>query len=516
MSRATRLFDSYLMVDWSGAGSPRTGADSIWLHLLGWRDGTLKPLALDNAATRNSATLLLRSWLQQLVAEKRRVLVGFDFPLGYPVGTADRLGLTGTPWRATWDALDRMLEDEPDNTNNRFDVASSLNGEITSEAFPFWGCPANVAGDLLQPRRLRRHGPGDLSERRACDRLATTLQPVWKLYGAGSVGSQAITGIPRVRFLRDDPELRDHTRVWPFETGFELPGPDTRIVITEIYPSMVERSDLPGFPKDAAQVVSIARHFAELDDAAKLGDHFAADPGLTAIERRAAQREEGWVFGLKDRHEETSPEPYLRDAAQIYAQSWKRVREATDLTAVPRELHELAIRLVHTAGDPTVIEGLTASSTAVQAARRALDKGAPILVDAEMVAAGITRKFLTHGNPVICTLNDAQVPLLAEQLGTTRSAAAVELWRPLLKGAIVAIGNAPTALFHLLEMIRDGAPKPAVILGFPVGFVGAAEAKEALKALRGIPYVTLLGSRGGSALAAASVNALAAPELVET
>jgi precorrin isomerase len=200
---------------------------------------------------------------------------------------------------------------------------------------------------------------------------------------------------------------------------------------------------------------------------------------------------------------------YLRDPDQIYARSWELVREATDLSRLPGELHDVAIRLVHTCGDPSIVDGLGASPGAVRSARTALVTGAPILVDVQMVAAGITRRFLQAGNEVICTLNEADD--LAGELGTTRSAAAVELWRPHLDGAVVAIGNAPTALFHLLELIASGGPTPAVILGFPVGFVGAAESKAALATQDRVPYVTLAGRRGGSALAAAAVNALAQP-----
>jgi precorrin isomerase len=200
---------------------------------------------------------------------------------------------------------------------------------------------------------------------------------------------------------------------------------------------------------------------------------------------------------------------YLRDPDQIYTRSWELVREATDLSRLPEELQDLAIRLVHTCGDPTIVDGLSASPEAMGSARTALAAGAPILVDVQMVAAGITRRFLRAGNEIICTLNEADG--LAGELGTTRSAAAVELWRPYLDGAVIAIGNAPTALFHLLEVIASGAPAPAVILGFPVGFVGAAESKAALAVQDRIPHITLAGRRGGSALAAAAVNALAQP-----
>ncbi len=173
-------------------------------------------------------------------------------------------------------------------------------------------------------------------------------------------------------------------------------------------------------------------------------------------------------------------------------------------------MQPLALRLAHAAGDSAILDDLAWSRGAVAAGRRALAAGAPILVDSAMVAAGITGERFAAGNAVLCTLRDPKTAVLAKTLGTTRSAAAVELWGAHLAGAVVAIGNAPTALFRLLEIIAAGAPKPALILGFPVGFVGAAEAKAALAAFgRGIAYVTLHGRRGGSALAAAAVNALA-------
>lgn len=194
---------------------------------------------------------------------------------------------------------------------------------------------------------------------------------------------------------------------------------------------------------------------------------------------------------------------YLRDPETIYRRSFALIRREVDLARLPRDLRPVALRLVHTAGDPSLIDDLVASDRAVAAGRKALKAGADVIVDATMVAAGITKRR------VICTLNDKRVPGLAKHNGTTRSAAAVELWRPRLEGAVIAIGNAPTALFHLLEMIAAGAPRPALVLGFPVGFVGAAEAKAALVQNRWeIPFVALSGRRGGSALAAAAVNAL--------
>jgi precorrin isomerase len=201
---------------------------------------------------------------------------------------------------------------------------------------------------------------------------------------------------------------------------------------------------------------------------------------------------------------------YLRDAAEIARRSFALIRAEINPGRFPRPLQPLALRLAHAAGDSAILGDLAWTRGAVGAGRRALAAGAPILVDSAMVAAGISGKRLAAGNPILCTLHDPKTAGLAGAHGTTRSAAAVELWRPHLAGAIVAIGNAPTALFRLLEIIAAGAAKPALVLGFPVGFVGAAEAKAALAAFgRGIPYITLHGRRGGSALAAAAVNALA-------
>jgi len=201
---------------------------------------------------------------------------------------------------------------------------------------------------------------------------------------------------------------------------------------------------------------------------------------------------------------------YLRDADAIYRDSFAAIRHETDLSRVPKDLHPMALRVVHACGDPDIGEDLAWTDGAAAAGRAALAAGATILCDSRMVEAGVIQGRLSADNRLVCTLADPDVAGLASRLGTTRSAAAVELWQDLLGGAVVAIGNAPTALFHLLEGLAAGWPRPALILGFPVGFVGAAEAKEALIAdAGGIPYVTLRGRRGGSAIAAAAVNALA-------
>jgi precorrin isomerase len=204
------------------------------------------------------------------------------------------------------------------------------------------------------------------------------------------------------------------------------------------------------------------------------------------------------------------PLDYIRDGAEIYRQSFATIRAEANLDCLPADFDSVAVRLIHACGMIDIVSDLDYSIDAVRVGRSALAAGAPILCDARMVADGVTRKRLPADNRVICTLPDERVVALAAQLENTRSAAALELWLPHFAGAVVAIGNAPTALFRLLEMLDEGAPKPALILGFPVGFVGAVESKAALAAdSRGIPFLTIHGRRGGSAMAAAAVNALA-------
>ncbi len=205
------------------------------------------------------------------------------------------------------------------------------------------------------------------------------------------------------------------------------------------------------------------------------------------------------------------PLRYERDPRAIYAESFATVEREARLDRFPEGMKALATRLIHACGMVEVADRLAFSPGAYQAGQAALAAGAPVLCDCEMVGAGIIRRYLPAGNEVIVTLNDPTVPERARAIANTRSAAAVELWADRLDGAVVAIGNAPTALFHLLELLDAGAPKPAIILGFPVGFVGAAQSKaELANNPRGCDYVALRGRRGGSAIASAAVNALAA------
>lgn len=201
---------------------------------------------------------------------------------------------------------------------------------------------------------------------------------------------------------------------------------------------------------------------------------------------------------------------YEKDGAEIYRQSFATIRAEADLAGLPAEVSQVAVRMIHACGMVDLVRDLAYSPGVVLRAREALRAGAPVLCDAQMVASGITRKRLPADNDVICTLSDPAVPALAEKLGTTRSAAALDLWRDRLEGSVVAVGNAPTALFRLLEMIAEGAPRPAAVIGAPVGFIGAAESKDALAASPlGLEHLVVLGRRGGSAMAAAAVNAIA-------
>lgn len=209
-------------------------------------------------------------------------------------------------------------------------------------------------------------------------------------------------------------------------------------------------------------------------------------------------------------HAPTRRYDYLTDGAEIYRQSFATIRDEADLSGFDEEQETVAVRMIHAAGDTGLAAAIEFSDDLVPAARAALDSGAPVFCDARMIDMGITRARLAHGNEVRCMLRDDRVAKLAAAMGTTRSAAAVSLWGEALEGAVVAIGNAPTALFHLLELVADGGPRPAAVIGAPVGFVGSAESKQALaENPYGLPFVVVHGRRGGSAIAAAAINALA-------
>lgn len=295
-----RLFSAYIIVDWSAAAKPTTGADSIWIGVLK-RDVRFR-MAFEshNPATRAEAEKLLATILDDLKKKGDRVLIGFDFPLGFPRGFAAALSLPGdAPWRAAWDQVDKMVKDKPNNLNNRFGVASEINRRMTGGPFPFWGCPPKDALTTLQPKKTRAHGPDDLPEFRHADLAAKGAASIWKLYYNGSVGGQAILGIPAVRRLKA--ARGEALRVWPFETGFktlteaDLDG--VEVVVAEVYPSLIKVPALPGEVKDLTQVRTTAEHFARLDEANKLGVLFGPAKDAAADVVLDAEREEGWILG---------------------------------------------------------------------------------------------------------------------------------------------------------------------------------------------------------------------------
>ena len=296
----SRLFSAYVIVDWSAAAKPTTGADSVWIGVMK-RDVRFRlTFETFNPATRQEAETKLASILDDLKKRGERALVGFDFPLGFPRGFSQALALKGEqPWRAVWDQLNKMVKDKVDNTNNRFGVGSELNRRLTGGPFPFWGVPPKDTLTTLQPKKTREHGPDDLPEFRHADTAAKGAHSIWKLYYNGSVGGQAIMGIPAARRLKD--ARGDAARVWPFETGFkalteaDLEG--VQVVIAEVYPSLIKAVPAPGEIKDAAQVRALAEHFAKLDEAGKLAALFGPPKGLAEDVVTAAETEEGWILG---------------------------------------------------------------------------------------------------------------------------------------------------------------------------------------------------------------------------
>ncbi|MFQ5971992.1 MAG: cobalamin biosynthesis protein CbiG [Alphaproteobacteria bacterium] len=304
MGEAARaLFDAYVMVDWSARSTRATGADSIWWALVERLNGRPRLVRRENPPYRAEATETLGEVLCGLADAGRRVLVGFDFPFGYPRGFARRLGLdagaAAPAWRAIWELLANRVEDGPYNENNRFTLAAELNGPGD---FPFWGHPHQWCFDGLKPTKPRRYGDDTLPERRYVELRVPRTKPLWQLTGNGSVGSQALLGIPRVRELRLHPDLADRTVIWPFETGLDVPRVEAGVVVlAEVYPSLVRERRERRQVKDACQVRTVAELFAALDAREALAPLFAGDPGLDPVVRRCVETEEAWILGVTDR-----------------------------------------------------------------------------------------------------------------------------------------------------------------------------------------------------------------------
>jgi hypothetical protein len=294
---SVRLFQAYVAVDWSAASRPATGPDSIWIGVFKRNVRFKMAFEAHNPATRAEADKLIDAQLNELRRKDERVLLGVDFPLGFPRGTAHALKLEGQPWRGNMDFVARETKDRPTNANNRFQVAAKMNRLMTGAAFPFWGCPPRDAQTMLSAKRPREHRDGDLPEFRLAETAAKGASSIWKMYFQGSVGGQALTGMPMIQRLRN--ARADAAKVWPFETGWkplsdeDVAGLD--VVFAEIYPSLLEVKLKSGEVKDAAQVRALAEHFAALDEKSKLAPLFG--PTGDDDRRIAIEQEEGWILG---------------------------------------------------------------------------------------------------------------------------------------------------------------------------------------------------------------------------
>jgi hypothetical protein len=285
------------MVDWSAATKPATGPDSIWVGVIKRNVRFQMAFEAHNPSTRVEAEALLASTLDDLKRNRERVLVGFDFPLGFPRGTAAALKADGAPWRALMDFVAKEVKDKPDNSNNRFQVGAKMNRLMTGGAFPFWGAPARDEQSMLSAKRVREHRDDDLPEFRLTEETLKGPSSIWKLYYQGSVGGQTLTGLPVVKRLHD----KRAAKLWPFETGWrpltvaDLSEIDA--VCAEIYPSLLGAKPAPGEIKDQAQVRAACEHFRALDEKGQLGALFG--PAKDDVRRDVVENEEGWILGAR-------------------------------------------------------------------------------------------------------------------------------------------------------------------------------------------------------------------------
>ena len=300
----SRLFQAYVMVDWSSASTPKTGKDSIWIGVMK-RDIRFRPtFEAFNPATRAEAEAKLGEVMGELRRKNERALIGFDFPLGYPRGTAKALKLKDDGWAGMWAFLAANVVDKPNNTNNRFAVANKMNRLMTDAARPFWGAPASDAQTWLSTTKPAEHG-ADLPPVSRQAELATQgkgkagAKTVWQLMGAGSVGGQVITGIPAVKRLAD--ELGDKALVWPMQSGWKALTPadldGKQAVLVEIYPSLQDCKAEPGEVPDRCQVRTLCELYVRLDEQGRLGELFAAPKDASPELIETVEREEGWILG---------------------------------------------------------------------------------------------------------------------------------------------------------------------------------------------------------------------------
>jgi hypothetical protein len=299
-----RLFDSYVIVDWSAASKPATGPDSIWIGAL-TPDARMKlTFKASNPPTRAKAQAELEDLLARCLKRGDRVFLGVDFPMGFPAGTAEALKLKGEPWRAIRDFLLKEMKEKPDNSNNRFALAARMNRLMSNGPFPFWGCSKKDVLTTLSDKKTREHGAGDVPEFRITDERAAAdkkarVQPVWKIAYAGAVGGQTLTGLPAIERLR---EKTPGLKLWPFEIPLaKLEASaldDVRVVVAEVYPGINPARPEAAEIRDEAQVRVVAEGFAELDANGKLPALFGGGSGLNDAQKAKIASEEGWILGI--------------------------------------------------------------------------------------------------------------------------------------------------------------------------------------------------------------------------
>ncbi|MEO0637499.1 MAG: precorrin-8X methylmutase [Pseudomonadota bacterium] len=510
------LFDRYLIVDWSAANKPVKEANSIWICLAERRDGQVVELLQRNPPTRREAMGIVSRLCHEALQDQKRLFAGFDFAFGYPKGGAHRIARKPY-WKELWSVLSNQVQDRADNNSNRFEVADNLNEFAFGGRGPFWGHPVHGRYHSLRPTKPTE-GVG-VSEDRITERYVSSAKSVWQLYGNGAVGSQTLLGIPALYGLIREPGLAEQIAVWPFETNFER-RLDKGITVAEIYPSLFPIKDVEGqICRDQTQVRTLAQGFAKWDAADQFEGLLAAPSDLVVAERDAVIAEEGWIVGAGTyggttrqtaKPAETSQvatagrHKFETNPSAIYKASFATIEKEADLSRFDEAGKAIAVRMIHACGAVGIASNIEVSASAFSAGVAALKNGAPVICDVTMVQRGLLKKALRAKNEVLCFLDQ-----VVDAGGTTKSAAAMDLARHKLEGSVVVIGNAPTALFQLLNRLQEGWPKPALIIGAPVGFVGTVESKAALASdPHGVPFITLHGRMGGSAIAAAAFNAI--------
>jgi precorrin-8X/cobalt-precorrin-8 methylmutase len=302
MNNRTCEFDAYLIVDWSANNRPKRGKDSIWYCLLERVDGRME-MRVENPETRALAIRQISAHLTELAGRSRSTLVGFDFAYGYPQGFGSTLQLSSNAtWRAIWDLLSSRVHDDERNRNNRFEVAARINQEASGTTYPFWGCPAAATRACLSTTRGLPPRTLNLPEFRITDQRQRGPHSVWKLCYPGAVGSQVLVGIPYLKKVRDHPDLASISRVWPFETSFQLSQRYRRnwtILHAEVYPSLYPYDQQPGECKDRTQVCGLAVRLASEDEHGTLHDLFLTPIGLSEDEIAHIVTDEGWILGMR-------------------------------------------------------------------------------------------------------------------------------------------------------------------------------------------------------------------------